>query len=116
MKIKKNALAWYMYPEPTGRYYSQTELKNPETVEEIFDYCQILLAIITGRGWWFLLDTYGVNGLLEINNRSGWFSDESREEAIEDLYYYSRLAGYDPELDQFGEYCEESGEFTANPS
>lgn len=116
MKITKNALAWYMYPEPTGKYYTQLELKNPDVVEEVFDYCQILLATITARGWWFLLDTHGVDGLLEINERSGWFSDDSREEAIEDLYYYSRIAGYDPELNQFGLYCEENGVFTPNPS
>ena len=49
-------LAYYHYPfiqNQNYREYTQDELMNPEIVEELFDYCQILEAYITKKGWAF---------------------------------------------------------------
>ena len=102
-------LAWYMYPEPKGRPYTAEELNSPAIVEEVFDYCQILLAYITANGWKYLIDVHSIEGLLEINKRSGWFSDESLDEAKEDLVYYCHISGFDPLTNQFGAYDEDEG-------
>ena len=60
-------LAWYRYPEPKGKSYFEGDLKNPDIVVEIFDYCQILLAYITSNGWQFLINYYGYELLFDLN-------------------------------------------------
>ena len=65
-------LAWYMYPEPKGTNYYEEDLKNPDKVVEIFDYCQILLAFITKSGWEFLISHHGYEVLYDLNNKSDW--------------------------------------------
>lgn len=104
----KDAGAWYRYPEPAGRSYALAELHDAETVEQLFDYCQILLAVIHAAGWRELFRIHGASGLLEVNRRSGWFDDS---EALDSLMYHARIAGYDPEMDQFGRYDEGTGVF-----
>jgi len=39
-------LAYYRYPKPKGTSYFENELKQPDKVIEVFDYCQILRAYI----------------------------------------------------------------------
>ena len=42
-------LAFYLYPfEPNqkAREYTEDDLKDPKIVEELFDYCQILEAVM----------------------------------------------------------------------
>lgn len=86
-------LAYYFYPwgdEHNYREYTKEELMNPDTVEEIFDYCQILEAYVTKEGWKFLIDYYGYEKLYEIDRKSGWLSersDDSLEEYIEWVKY-----------------------------
>lgn len=103
--------AWYRYPEPEGRSYSLAELHDVVTVEELFDYCQILLAIIHAAGWRELFHVHGEAGLLEINRRSGWFDDTNDGDARDSLVHHARLAGYDPETDRFGRFEEGTGAF-----
>lgn len=86
------ALAWYMYPEPNGRYYYEDELKNPNTVIEIFDYCQILLGTIQKLGWKFLVNYYGYERLFEFNNESGWEDCESLSEYKSVIEYHMNIA------------------------
>ncbi len=102
-------LAWRVYPEPTGTYYTQEDLQTAHDVECLFDYCQILEAQITAQGWQFLIKQYGVEGLLSINERSGWWDGDTEGEAREELLCHARQAGYDPEQDCFGVYDEETG-------
>jgi len=106
---KNDSLAWYIYPVPNGRSYSEEELKSPKIVEEVFDYCQILLASISAKGWEFLVEQHGIENLLKINESSGWFSNDSFEEARANLIYQCHLSGYDPISDSFGNYDEERG-------
>ena len=52
-------LAYYLYPfvpNQKCREYTRDELMKPEIVEELFDYCQILEAYITKKGWSFLIE------------------------------------------------------------
>ena len=73
-------LAWYRYPKPKGSSYFEEDLKQPDKVIQIFDYCQILLANITKPGWNFLIEHYGYEELFKLNNKSGWLDCDSLEE------------------------------------
>ena len=86
-------LAYYHYPfvpSTNVREYTAEELKDPETVEELFDYCQILEAGITRSGWRFLIGYYGYDKLHEIDKRSGWLSDKSRDDTLEEYIEWVR--------------------------
>ncbi|WP_299678801.1 hypothetical protein [uncultured Dokdonia sp.] len=65
-------LAYRIYPEPKGTTYYSSDLDTEQKVIELFDYCQILEAIITKERWLFLMDTFGLKKLFELNNISGW--------------------------------------------
>ena len=62
MVADRTRLAWYQWPEPDGTSYFEDDLADPQKVEGLFDYCQILLANITREGWRFLLKTHGLSG------------------------------------------------------
>ena len=65
-------LAYYHYPfvqNQDYREYTRDELIKPEIVEELFDYCQILEAYITKKGWAFLIEYYGYEKLYEIDKK-----------------------------------------------
>ncbi len=87
-----DVLAWYMYPEPKGKSYFAEDLNNPDTVMEVFDYRQLLLAIITKSGWSYLISHYGYEKLFEINNKSGWLDCESIAEFISEIDYEVSIA------------------------
>lgn len=76
-------LAYYHYPfvdNQDYREYTEEDLMKPEVVEELFDYCQILEASVTKKGWAFLIDFYGYEKLYEIDKISGWLDAETLEE------------------------------------
>ncbi len=97
-----------MYPEPEGKSYSKESLENPIVVEEVFDYCQILLAAIFAEGWQFLFSHYSIEALAEIDKKSGWFQPCSAEEFKESLEYQSLISGYDPSTNIIGNYNEKT--------
>jgi hypothetical protein len=107
-----NFLAWYKYPEPEGRSYSGKELEDTFMVLEIFDYCQILLAVISKEGWKKLIEFHGIEKLLEVNEISGWFDNSTYQDAIDGLKYECLISGYNPESNAYGEYDEKNGIFT----
>ena len=65
-------LGWYQFPEPEGRGYWEEDLRDPALVKELFDYCQILYAVISKEGWDFLLSTHGLEELYRVDRGSGW--------------------------------------------
>ena len=76
-------LAYYHYPfDENNNYteYIEDDLSNPEKLQELFDYCQILEAYITYDGWKFLVKKYGFKKLFEINNKSGWIDADNIQE------------------------------------
>jgi hypothetical protein len=96
-------LAWYRYPEPNGTRYYIKDLEDPKGVEEIFDYCQILLGIIYAEGWRFLFKKYSFEDLYEINKKSGWF-DGTKQEIFDWMVYDARTSNYDPISDTYGTF------------
>jgi hypothetical protein len=81
-KVDKKWLAYRIYPEPSGTEYQYSNLMNKAEVECLFDYCQVLEAMISRDGWKVLIDYYGFQGLYEINEKSGWFDCDNLEEFI----------------------------------
>lgn len=83
-------LAFYHYPFVLNQAieeYTKEDLMNPDKVEELFDYCQILEAYITESGWEFLIEHYGYKKLYEINNKSGWLDAENLDDYISWIEY-----------------------------
>ena len=80
-------LAYYFYPfEPNHNIseYTEEDLRDPVTIEQLFDYCQILEGYITKSGWQYLIDTYSYERLYEIDKRSGWLSGRSDNDTLEE--------------------------------
>ncbi|MDQ0899256.1 hypothetical protein [Paenibacillus sp. V4I7] len=75
-------LAYRIYPEPFGTTYQYTDLLNRAIVEVLFDYCQILEAMISREGWNLLINYHGYQVLYEINEKSNWFDCENLEAFI----------------------------------
>lgn len=83
-------LAFYLYPFVPNqdiKEYTKEDLMNPNKVEELFDYCQILEAYITKSGWEFLIQHYGYEKLYEINNKSGWLDADNLDDFISWVEY-----------------------------
>lgn len=77
-----NELAFYIYPKPKGTNYYEKDLLHERMVKQLFDYYQILLAIIYKDGWEFLVSHYGYEKLYEINAESDCFDCESLSDFI----------------------------------
>lgn len=80
-------LAYYIYPIPKGREYTETDLQNPANVVELFGYCVILEGMITKAGWRFLIETYGYERLYEMDKEALWNDSDTIEEYIEWVMY-----------------------------
>ncbi|WP_300799500.1 hypothetical protein [uncultured Acetatifactor sp.] len=91
-KINMSALAFYVYPLPQGTPFTSDDLSVSDNVEKLFDYMQILLAVVSKEGWDFLIRKYGYERLFEINNRSGWIDSETLDEFIEALKYEEEIS------------------------
>lgn len=89
-------LAYRIYPLPNGTEYTEAELHDPRIVETLFDYCQILEAIITADGWRVLFEVHGADGLVAVNRKSGWFTESPDDDALTEIVGAAREAGYDP--------------------
>ena len=99
-------LAWIKNPQPKGIVYFQSHLSNPETVTNLFSFCQIAAGYINADGWQFLFDTFGVEGLLELKIKSGWLNSIQKDVPVSDLVYQSFLSGYNPLNQEKGDYDE----------
>lgn len=87
---EKKELAYRIYPLPNGTIYYHSDLISREKVELLFDYCQILEAVIFEDGWEVLINYHGIDTLYEINKKSGWFDCNSLDEYM--LYIKSYIA------------------------
>lgn len=85
-------LALYIYPLPKGTEYTVNDLINRDKVIELFDYCQILEAIIYKDGWEFLIQHYGYGELYKINKESDWLDCNSLEEFIQAVDYEKNIS------------------------
>jgi hypothetical protein len=89
-------LAWYHDPAPAGTAYFERHLQDPAAVAEIFGHAKVLRAMITREGWRFLWDRFGLEGLVEINRRAGWFNPSDSRGVAEALLQQSLIAGFNP--------------------
>lgn len=74
-----------IYPKPKGTEYTEEDIKTLEDVEKLFDYCQILEAVITKEGWDYLINTFGMESLYQVEQKSEWFGSESFDEFVRDV-------------------------------
>lgn len=77
-----DTLAFYIYPVPNGTRFRSDDLSDYGQVVKLFDYCQILDAVISKQGWNFLIGHYGFQKLFAINQESCWFDCGTLEEFI----------------------------------
>ena len=74
------------------------------------------MAFISAKGWRFLLEVHSLEGLLKINESSGWFSNDEDGEARKLLIDQARETGFDPVSGEFGSYDDASGLFISSKS
>ena len=103
-----------MYPEPKGKSYTQEALSDPAVVEEVFDFCQIMVGTISAEGWQFLFTHYTLEALAKIDMKSGWFQPCTDELFRESIELMSLIAGYNPNTRELGKYDEKTRIFIAN--
>jgi hypothetical protein len=83
--MNSELLAFRKYPQGEGTSYFASDLDTQEKIIKLFDYCQILEAIVTKEGWLFLLSKFGKEKLYEYNNLSGWMDCESINEFEQEI-------------------------------
>ncbi|MBQ3969313.1 MAG: hypothetical protein II685_02360 [Clostridia bacterium] len=91
-------LAYRIYPLPNGTVYTEENVKTLDDVIDIFDYCQIMEAMISKQGWDYLIEKFGIEGLYQADKKSGWFDSDSLEKFICDIEYEKSVA-YEDEKD-----------------
>jgi hypothetical protein len=112
--MKTELLAWCQFPEPQGTAYTERDLCDPKKAAQLLDRAQVHRAWIAREGWQALWRIYGLEGLLKLNQRGGWFDTDSDDVAAEQIRHRSLVAGYDPstEADQFGLHARTAGVMT----
>ncbi|WP_109830569.1 hypothetical protein [Reichenbachiella versicolor] len=101
-----NILAWYKKPEPNGENVLEKQLLEESEVIRLFSQCRTKNAIILPEGWKFLFDEFGLEGLLKIDNVAHWKKNEDVGEWICNLVYQAFISGFNPLLNEFGDYDE----------
>ena len=103
-------VAYRIYPLPDGRVYTEADFKTLEDVVGLFDYCQIMEAMISKKGWDFLISRFGMKGLYEADKKSGWlyWDGDSFEKFAGDVMYERDIVAYDDESDHkaITKFCE----------
>ncbi|MEZ0267375.1 MAG: hypothetical protein ACAI43_21790 [Phycisphaerae bacterium] len=93
--LKPIILGWDSSPEPMGTVLGATELRDERAVAHLFARAATFRAQVTARGWRFLIDRYGIVGLIEINREIGWFDPDDDAAAAAEILRTARVAGYD---------------------
>src|SRR5256885_1201076 len=74
-------LAWCQYPEPHGTAYADEDFADLRKLIEVLDRAQVMRAYITAQGWRTLWRLYGLDGLLDLNRKGGWFDTRDKAAA-----------------------------------
>ena len=107
-------LGWYKFPEPEGTSFYQAEFEDKEKLLELFNYCQQGLGFVKDKGWKFLIEEIGIEGIMELDAQSGWLKDNDKGDWLCNIFYQIFTSGYDPQADDFGEYDIETKQFIYN--
>ena len=105
-------LAWCQYPEPHGTAYADEDFADLRKLIEVLDRAQVMRAYITAQGWRTLWRLYGLDGLLDLNRKGGWFDTRDKAAATKQIVHRSRVAGCDPytgDLTDLGDYGDNGG-------
>lgn len=70
--------------------------RRPPSLVESFDSVWVLDPSLTAEHWRYLWQRFGVQELVDIGRRSGWFSTEDDKDAVLELLNRSQEAGFDP--------------------
>ena len=104
-------LAWSIEPVPDGIQYNAAMLGNQSDVEALFTYCKLDQGIILAEGWQFLFEQFGLNNLIDIDQKSHWLKHEDKGEWICKFVDQALMAGYNPVINEAGDYDPETGMF-----
>lgn len=85
-------IAYRIYPLPNGTVYTEDDIKTVDDIAEIFDYCQILEAVITKKGWDYLIEKFGMDILFLADKKSGWFGCDSMDDFINAIEYEKSIS------------------------
>ncbi len=85
-------IAYRIYPAPNGTIYSDKNVKSIDDVIELLDYCQIAEAMISKKGWDYLVKKFSLPELYKANKVSDWFDCETIEEFIAAIEYEKNIA------------------------
>ena len=107
----KDILGWTSFPEPDGTSYFKEEFEDKDKLLELFNYCQQGLGFVRDKGWQFLVDEYGLEGVMELDAQSGWLKDKDQGEWLCNIFFQMLTSGYDPQTDDFGDYDTETKQF-----
>lgn len=101
-------VAYRIYPLPNGRVYTEEDFTTLDDVIGLFDYCQIMEAMISKRGWDFLIKKFGIEELYRADCKSGWYCCETLEEYVGWVEYERSEVAYTDEHDHgaITDFCE----------
>ncbi len=85
-------IAYRIYPLPDGKIYTEEDFKTLDDVVSLFDYCQIMEAMISKKGWDFLIEKFGIEGLFQADKKSGWIDSDGLKEFYDDIEYEKDIA------------------------
>ena len=111
---KSKILARLIYPKPKGTLLFADDLNTEDVVVQLFDACQIFQGVIYAKGWEFLNQRYGLEKLHQIDQKSGWFSTESKQEWLKSVQDWALISGFNFQTRHFGIYDKENNLFTTD--
>ena len=85
-------IAYRIYPLPNGTVYTEDDIKTVDDIAELFDYCQILEAVITKNGWNYLIEKFGMDKLFLADKKSCWFDCDTMDEFKNAIEYEKNIA------------------------
>ncbi len=85
-------VAYRIYPKPNGTIYTENDIKDIEDVVELFDYCQILEAIIYKQGWGYLIERFGMEELYKADKKSGWHESENLDDFVRNIEHEKSIS------------------------
>jgi len=109
--MEKEILAWSQSLASDGGNYYIDDLCNNNDIVQLFEKCKKKEAIILSEGWKHLFKEFGLINLITIDKAVQWFCDSNQGEWVASMIHESLLSGYNPLLDEMGDYDESSGLF-----
>ena len=100
-------IAYRIYPLPDGTVYTEDDIQTTDDVVRLFDYCQIMEAMISKKGWDHLIEKFGIEELYHADKKSGWLDSDDPGQYRSDVEYEKSIA-YDDEHDHraINDFCE----------